>query len=111
MYNERLNGYAYGNISCSPRANDLTYFQIVEICYTDNIITVVNGAGNNFYFQVSPAHIHKVSAWAVEDCLVLGWNQDQWTGSDINYPYILINTNMNEYVNSEYIQYLSLIHI
>jgi hypothetical protein len=105
VYNERLNGYAYGNISCSPNAHDLSYLQIVEICYTNNVVTVVNGAQNRFYFEISPAHIHKVSSWLVQDCLVLGWNQDLWTGSDINYPYILINTNRNEYVNSEYVLY------
>ena len=105
LYNERLNGYAYTNLSCSPRVGDLTHLQIIEICYLDNVVTVQNGAGDLFYFEIAQNHIGNVSKWVVQDSIILGWNRDLWTGSDIDYPYILINTNTNEYVNSEFIQY------
>jgi hypothetical protein len=103
LYNENSKGCAYGNISCSPNANDLNYFQIVEISYSNNVITLVNGTQTRFYFEVSPEHIYKVSSWLVQDCLILGWDQDTWGYN--TFPYILINTNKNEYVNSKYLQY------
>lgn len=105
IYNERLNSCAYANISCSPTPNDLTHLQIVEISYVNNVITVVNGVGDNFYFQISNNHINKVSTWLVSDSIILGWNKDLWTGSDLDFPYILINTNTSEFINSEFINY------
>jgi hypothetical protein len=105
LYNERSGQCAYVNISCSSSIGDVTYLSLNTISYFDNLVSLCDGIGNLYYYQIATEDMYKLSSWSLNDCVILGWNKDKYTGSELYFPYILINTNTNESVIAEYIQY------
>ena len=105
IYNSDTTGSCYVDISCSAKLDDQTYLTFKALDYNDNIMTMQNGHGLLFYYQVSYNDIDIISTWNSCDCIVLGSNQNLLTEQASSFPYILINTNTNQYVRAEHMQY------
>lgn len=105
LYNERTGTRAYVDISCPSAPGDVTYLSLLTIDYTTNMITLQDGFGTLYNYEVGSGHMYKLSNWGTNDCIILGWNKDLYSYNDLYFPYILINMNKLEHIDCEYVEY------
>ncbi len=101
LYNEQLRTFSHVNLLSTSKSNLPTFLSISNVNYDKNIITIENVSKEKIHFEVTSS---KLENWRVGDAIILGWNKDMGAGSDLKFPYILINTPNKNFLKASYIQ-------
>jgi hypothetical protein len=100
LYNQRLNTYAISEISAGPILNTATNVRISYIDIYTGVVDLIDGKGRSCAYRLDFSDKNLFKTWKVGDSIILGSNENCYSGWFSRAPFILINIECNNFVKA-----------
>jgi hypothetical protein len=100
LYNQRLNSYAISEISAGPILNSAMNARISYIDIYSGLIELRDGKGRACYYRLDYSEKTLFKDWRIGDSIIIGSNEDCYSGWFSRAPFILINIECNNFIKA-----------
>jgi hypothetical protein len=100
LYNQRLNTYAISEISAGPLLNSAVNARISYIDIYSGIVELKDGKGRACFYRLDYSEKTLFKDWRIGDSIIIGSNEDCYSGWFSRAPFILINIECNNFIKA-----------